>query len=416
MKKIIFIIAAFLIYSQAKTQCIVGSAGVTNLVYNRACSTLVSTNLVVGANISVGGNISGTWQGNIVAQAYGGTGYNSFSTALGAAGMAPGSVMLYTDTASISNRINTKLSKSDTTNKWMWLGMAWTKSQSDTRYLQSFTESDPIYKSDSNLYVRKTYLNTALLNYYTKDVADGKYSLLSNSYIKTQVDSIKTTITKTSIGLGSVDNTSDASKPISTPTQTALNAKQDIITTGVSTQYFKGDLTLATFPSIPAALTAGSNISITSNQINNTAPDQVVTLMGANNLVISGTYPNFTITQYIPSVNSGVTRAINSSTYTISTTKQATVSYTIKISCTASIGSSADGKLALQYSTNGGSTWIDVGEVENSSTVTLAITLNSVTVQTANITGVIPANALVKMVPTVTGGATITYIRGQETY
>ena len=38
------------------------------------------------------------------------------------------------------------------------------------------------------------------------------------------------TIDKTLVGLGNVDNTSDANKPISTATQTALNAKQDTLT------------------------------------------------------------------------------------------------------------------------------------------------------------------------------------------
>lgn len=37
-------------------------------------------------------------------------------------------------------------------------------------------------------------------------------------------------ITKANIGLGNVDNTSDANKPVSTATQTALNAKQDKLT------------------------------------------------------------------------------------------------------------------------------------------------------------------------------------------
>ena len=32
------------------------------------------------------------------------------------------------------------------------------------------------------------------------------------------------------VGLSNVDNTADSSKPISTPTQTALNLKQDLIT------------------------------------------------------------------------------------------------------------------------------------------------------------------------------------------
>lgn len=43
------------------------------------------------------------------------------------------------------------------------------------------------------------------------------------------------TLTKADVGLGNVDNTSDANKPISTATQTALNGKQDAITGGAST-------------------------------------------------------------------------------------------------------------------------------------------------------------------------------------
>ena len=43
------------------------------------------------------------------------------------------------------------------------------------------------------------------------------------------------TITKADVGLGHVDNTSDANKPISTATQTALNGKQATITGGAST-------------------------------------------------------------------------------------------------------------------------------------------------------------------------------------
>ena len=42
-------------------------------------------------------------------------------------------------------------------------------------------------------------------------------------------------LTKADVGLGNVDNTSDANKPISTATQTALNGKQATITGGAST-------------------------------------------------------------------------------------------------------------------------------------------------------------------------------------
>lgn len=40
------------------------------------------------------------------------------------------------------------------------------------------------------------------------------------------------TITKGDVGLGNVDNTSDANKPVSTAVQTALNGKQDELTPG----------------------------------------------------------------------------------------------------------------------------------------------------------------------------------------
>lgn len=161
--------------------------------------------------------------------------------------------------------------------------------------------------------------------------------------------------------------------------------------------------------------TPGTGISILSNTINNTSPDQIVSLTGANNFGVTGTYPNFTLTQYVPT-NNTVTRTINNSTYTISSTKPATVKYNIKIACTATIGSASSGKVLFQYSIDGGTNWIDAGEVENSNTVSLAIVLNSTTNQSGFIVWSVPANALCRLVPTTSGTTTITWIRGQETY
>lgn len=48
------------------------------------------------------------------------------------------------------------------------------------------------------------------------------------------VETAVTGITKTSLGLGNVDNTSDANKPVSTATQTALDAKVDEATPSIS--------------------------------------------------------------------------------------------------------------------------------------------------------------------------------------
>lgn len=122
---------------------------------------------------------------------------------------------------------------------------------------------------------------------------------------------------------------------------------------------------------------------------------------------------------YVPSINSATRTIATSSgvsTYTISSTLQATVYYNVTIACTASIGSNSTGTVSLQYSTNGGSTWITAQEATNSNTVTLAIALQSVTTQSTTISAVIPAGALVQLLKTSTGTTTITYIRGQEIY
>ncbi len=54
-------------------------------------------------------------------------------------------------------------------------------------------------------------------------------------------------VTKAQLGLGNVDNTSDASKPVSTAQQNALNGKEPTITAGTSAQFWRGDKTWADF-------------------------------------------------------------------------------------------------------------------------------------------------------------------------
>ena len=61
-------------------------------------------------------------------------------------------------------------------------------------------------------------------------------------------------ITATMVGLGNVDNTSDANKPVSTATQTALDLKVD-----KSLFDAKGDLLVASADNTPAKLTVGTN-------------------------------------------------------------------------------------------------------------------------------------------------------------
>lgn len=65
---------------------------------------------------------------------------------------------------------------------------------------------------------------------------------------KALLDDANAAAQRTTLGLGNVDNTTDLNKPISTATQTALNAKEPTITAGDETQYWRGDKTWQTLP------------------------------------------------------------------------------------------------------------------------------------------------------------------------
>jgi len=69
------------------------------------------------------------------------------------------------------------------------------------------------------------------------------------------------TLDKTAVGLSNVDNTSDANKPISTATQTALDAKEPTITAGTTSQYYRGDKSFQTLDKTAVGLSNVDNTS-----------------------------------------------------------------------------------------------------------------------------------------------------------
>lgn len=110
------------------------------------------------------------------------------------------------------------------------------------------------------------------------------------------------------------------------------------------------------------------------------------------------------------------TRSLNSN-FTISSTKQARVAYTVSLVATNPllVGSSV-ATVYLEYSTNGGTNWILVGQVANSSSIGLAVTIAITNSQTSVVSGSIPANALVRLRSVTSGTATATLLASQETY
>lgn len=94
-----------------------------------------------------------------------------------------------------------------------------------------------------------------------------------NSATSSGVTSVNTrtgavTLTKSDVGLGNADNTSDANKPVSLATQTALNSKEPSVTAGSTGQYYRGDKSWQTLDKSAVGL---GNVDNTSDATKNAA-------------------------------------------------------------------------------------------------------------------------------------------------
>lgn len=141
-----------------------------------------------------------------------------------------------------------------------------------------------------------TFIGTVVLPSTTSigNVANTEISYLDGvtSAIQTQLDSKAPTanptftgtvsgITKTHVGLGNVDNTTDANKPISTATQTALDAKLSL-----SGGTMTGALTLSGTPSADLHAATKAYVDNVVSGLNFHAPVRVATTA---NITLSGT-------------------------------------------------------------------------------------------------------------------------------
>ncbi len=101
-------------------------------------------------------------------------------------------------------------------------------------------------------------------------------------------------LSKTDVGLGNVDNTSDVNKPISTATQTALDGKENTISVGTTAQYYRGDKTFQDLTKSSVGLNNVDNTSDVNKPISaatQTALDgkQATLVSGTNIKTINGT-------------------------------------------------------------------------------------------------------------------------------
>lgn len=205
--------------------------------------------------------------------------------------------------------------------------------------------------------------------------AASTYEILSN---KTATQSTSTTTYPNWAGI------TNYAYPNSNPSgylqsSVAVSTYEPKVTAGTSLQYYRGDKTFQTLN------TDG---------------------------VTEGTINKY---QYTPTINQGVTRTLGTA-FTISTTRLATVYYTVTVTATSllTVGT-ASANVYLEYSLNAGTTYLPVSQTGQSATTLAIITIQFTNGQTGVVTGQIPAGALVRLRSVVSGG-TATYVTGMEVY
>ena len=94
---------------------------------------------------------------------------------------------------------------------------------------------------------------------------------------------------KSDVGLENVDNTSDANKPVSNAAQTALNAKENSISAGTTSQYWRGDKSWQALVESPGGLGKVGKPLSTATQT--ALKGKKATLSAGTNITIDRTNP-----------------------------------------------------------------------------------------------------------------------------
>lgn len=184
-------------------------------------------------------------------------------------------------------------------------------------------------------------------------------------------------------------------------TNSALSGKQNTITTGSTSQYFRGDLSLATFPAIPAA-----QIQSDWNQTNTSSLDFI-----KNKPSIPST-ARTSSTLTLSLVGTGATGT------QIHATKDSTVRVCVSTSATASISGAAVSTVTIKICSTNSSTeanWTSVATSETSQSYSLAVAIQGVTGMKEQIEADVPGGWYVKLVNSGSGTHSEAFVSGQQT-
>lgn len=264
-----------------------------------------------------------------------------------------------------------------------------TKTQADIRYLQSFTESDPIWIIDKP-------------TYSTKSISDGLYKDIS--YVPSWTDitgkpsffsGIYSDLTgKPILFDGDYNNLSN--KP-SIPTNT------NQLTNGAG---FLNSVPAQSFSSLTSKPTTLSGYGITDSYPLNGNPSGFLLSIPLK------TYNN------IPN-RSLVTVAAAANGWQISTTKDSDVTYSVTISCSVQIGvvANVEGYVVLEIAATNSSTasdWKEISRTTSAQNISLAIALASTEKGGGSISGGIPATWYCRIRSVNVAGTPTYVLNGQQ--
>lgn len=266
---------------------------------------------------------------------------------------------------------------------------------------------------------------------FTDDIAEGSINKYFSNTLARNAFSAGTGLNY-SAGIYSLD-------PTTLGTLASVSGKFNI-PTGLTTEYLRGNGTVATFPTIPTNTSQLSNDSgfiTTFTEIDPSVPNYSKTLNSFNIIKSStdalyqplGTYltkanadtfyyplvgnpSNFLTALPNKTFNNSATKTINGAGVQLSTTRDASVTYTITHTIALTlILSSGSSQVYLEISPNN-STWTTISQAGYSDGVAVAVSLTKTT--TNNVQGIVPSGYYVRLRSIVSGGGSTTYTNGQE--
>lgn len=187
---------------------------------------------------------------------------------------------------------------------------------------------------------------------------------------------------------------------------------------GTTSQYVRGDGSLATTPIVPTLVSAFTNDSAYINQSGSRTAISLTTTGTSGVSTYNSSTGVLNVPSYTPPVplQSLATRVLNTA-FQVSTTRNALVNYSVQMTVTATVTSGQNGDVIFEIASDSGFTAnVQTVSIAGLSQVyTLAVALQGVQGQTCVVSGMVPQGyyARIRTVST-TGTPTFTYRAGQE--